>query len=342
MTEKLEGVNALFDTETTLQQVPLTMILVKKQIRELFENDDNTIAELAESIKKQGVLQPILLREIEEGYELVAGERRFRAAQTAGLITIPALVRKLSDEEAEDAQLAENIQRQNLTQMEVAKKIQADFDRLGSVEAVLEKHQKSASWLSKMLSLLNLPPETKRLMSENISADMEVIGGVRAIEKINPAKAKKLVDELKKTKNKQGARKQVEAAKKEVKPSKKQEATQQKGVATPRENENIDLTLDTEGEKLIANIYQQIIDGKIAGKVLTSLKAADKLKADEYLRGYYKLGKGNQDAAKNVLGGFGDGVFEIGTFRELHLAAFVYGLNGEDFVLVNALNSVQR
>ena len=148
------GVDALFGgNQTTLTVVPLSDIQVKEQIRKHFEDETNSLSELAESIKQRGVLQPILLRPAPNGsgYELIAGERRFRAAQLAGLSSIPAHIKNLSDEEAEDAQLAENIQRKNLTQQEEALKIQRDLDKLGSVEAVLAKHNKSRAWLSKML-----------------------------------------------------------------------------------------------------------------------------------------------------------------------------------------------
>ncbi|MDG5824449.1 ParB/RepB/Spo0J family partition protein (plasmid) [Xylella fastidiosa subsp. pauca] len=113
-------------------------------MRESFEDEENTLEDLAASIKVRGVLQPILLRSNSEGYELIAGERRYRASKLAGLEQIPAYIREMSDEEAEDAQMAENIHRKNLTQIEEAKKIQRDLDKLGSVDAVLEKHQKAA------------------------------------------------------------------------------------------------------------------------------------------------------------------------------------------------------
>lgn len=216
------GIDALFaDQGAQYSLIPLDMIEVKAQIRETFEDEENTLHDLAESIKARGVLQPILLRPTDTGYELVAGERRYRASKLAGLEQIPAYIRELTDEEADDAQLAENIHRKNLTQIEEAKKIQRDLDRLGSVEAVLEKHQKSRPWLSKMLSLLNLPEQAKRLVTEDVSADVEVINTVKTVEKIDPVKAKALVDDLKETRGKANARDKAAAVKETVKPSKK-------------------------------------------------------------------------------------------------------------------------
>ncbi|WP_233341878.1 ParB/RepB/Spo0J family partition protein, partial [Xylella fastidiosa] len=134
------GIDALFaDQGAQYSLIPLDMIQVKTQIRESFEDEENTLEDLAASIKVRGVLQPILLRPNSDGYELIAGERRYRASKLAGLEQIPAYIREMSDEEAEDAQMAENIQRKNLTQIEEAKKIQRDLDKLGSVDAVLEK-----------------------------------------------------------------------------------------------------------------------------------------------------------------------------------------------------------
>lgn len=227
------GIDALFaDQGAQYSLIPLDMIEVKAQIRESFEDEENTLEDLAASIKARGVLQPILLRPTADGYELIAGERRYRASKLAGLEQIPAYIREMSDEEAEDAQMAENIHRKNLTQIEEAKKIQRDLDKLGSVEAVLEKHQKSRPWLSKMLALLNLPEQAKRLVTENVSADVEVINTVKTVEKADPVKAKALVDDLKKTRGKANARDKAAAVKEEVKPSKKQKEA--KAEKTPK------------------------------------------------------------------------------------------------------------
>lgn len=91
---------------------------------------------------------------------------------------------------------------------------------MGSVEAVLAKHDKSRPWLSKIMSLLSLPEQAKRLVSEQISADVEVIGMVKTVEKIDPVAAKVLVDDLKATRGKVDARELAEKAKNAVKPPK--------------------------------------------------------------------------------------------------------------------------
>jgi len=225
------GLDAVFaESANSFSMVYLDQIEVKGQIRQEFEDDENSLAELAESIKTRGVLQPILLRPNPNSrgsaaYELVAGERRYRASLLAGLEQIPAYIKELTDEEAEDAQYAENVQRKNLTQIEEAKKLQRDLDRLGSTDAVLQKHNKSRAWLSKMLNLLYLPENTRRLVTENISADVEVINAVKGIEKKNPVEAKALVDELKNTPRQGNAREKVAEVKDRIKPKQKTSPT---------------------------------------------------------------------------------------------------------------------
>lgn len=183
-------------------EIPLDLIIIKKQVRDEFEDEENPLSEMADDMKELGILQSILVRPVQGGkYELIAGERRIRAAKIAGLKTIPALVRTLTDEQVERAQFIENIKRKNLTLNEQAKRIQRDLDACGGdVEAVLKKYGKPKSgrvWIYKMRGLLNLSEQTQRLISENITADIEVINDVRQIEKINPAKAKETVDALK-------------------------------------------------------------------------------------------------------------------------------------------------
>lgn len=235
------GIDALFgDTGNAGAfeiMVNLDDIEIKAQVREEFDDEHNSLADLGRSLRRRQI-QAILLRPTPAGsdkpYELVAGERRIRAARLEGLAELRARVEDMSDEEAKDLQFAENIHRLNLSQIEEAKKIQRDLDELGSTDAVLEKHHKSRSWLSKMLALLSLPEQTKRLVAENISADLEVIGAVKAVEKADPAEAKKLVDDLKKTRGKENAREKATAVKDKVKPPKNpREPKESKGSTPP-------------------------------------------------------------------------------------------------------------
>src|SRR3989339_1254786 len=121
--------------------------------------DDAALNELAASIKAQGVIQPILARELADGgYEIIAGERRWRAAQIAGLSLVPVLVRKVADNAALAMALIENIQRENLNPLEEAVGIQRLIDEfLMSHQTAADAVGRSRSATSNLLRLLKLP-----------------------------------------------------------------------------------------------------------------------------------------------------------------------------------------
>jgi ParB family transcriptional regulator, chromosome partitioning protein len=367
------GIDALFsDAGAQFSLIPLDMIEVKIQIREIFEDEENTLAELAASIEARGVLQPILLRPTTNGYQLVAGERRYRASMLAGLSEIPAYIREMTEDEADDAQLAENIQRKNLTQIEEAKKIQRDLDRLGSVEAVLEKHQKGRPWLSKMLALLNLPEQAKRLVTESVSADVEVINIVKTIEKADPKKAKALVDDLKKTRGKENARDKAAAVKEEVKPSKKakeakgekkkiEAASKDQGRENSGRIENFapekfstvtdETTQKTEDENTafvvihaLDKAYTNIADNGLSpSAVLNSMSAKEKDMIETWLQSYYDVGTKSKDTGRAVMQGFRSGQFYSDGERAFALVAFLYGADSAaKFNLLDILGSVKE
>jgi len=135
-----------------------------------------TLAELTATIKEKGVTQPVLVRRTETGYELIAGERRWRAAQQAGLQTIPALVREVSDQEALELALIENLQRENLNAMEEAAGYQALLKDL-TQEELAKRLGKDRATIANMLRLLKLP----RDIQEAVSADRITAGHGRAI-----------------------------------------------------------------------------------------------------------------------------------------------------------------
>lgn len=346
------GIDALFaDTGQQYALIPLDMIEVRPQIREDFEDAENTLEDLAASIKVRGVLQPILLRPTKNGYELIAGERRYRAAILAGLREIPALIRDMTDDEADDAQLAENIHRKNLTQIEEAKKIQRDLDRLGSVELVLEKHQKSRAWLSKIISLLNLPEQAKRLISENVSADVEVINAVKIIEKTNPQKAKLLVDDLKETRGKANARDKVLTVKAEVKPSKKEKQKKENVFSEGHSDENLPITEEmftVDGVVLSAEIlndaYRNIFEHGVYPKaVLDEMSEKNKEIITGCLYPFYEAGMKTKDIGRTVIQCFRSGQFSSDGCGAFALTAFLYGADSEaKFNLLNIFGSMKK
>jgi ParB family transcriptional regulator, chromosome partitioning protein len=130
------------------------------------------LEELVASIREKGILQPVLVRPTPDGYELVAGERRFRAAEAAGLSTIPAVVRRLSDREALEAALVENIQRADLNAIELAEGYQRlvhDFSL--SQEQVAERVGKDRATVANTVRLLKLPhPVRQAVVDGRLSA----------------------------------------------------------------------------------------------------------------------------------------------------------------------------
>lgn len=139
------------------------------QPREMF--DDNALQELAQSIKEHGVIQPIIVRKVGDKYEIIAGERRFRASHLAGKETIPALVRDIDDKEAAKIALLENLQRSNLTPIEEAKTYQTIL-KLDNItqEELAQNLGKSQSTIANKLRLLTLDEEVQTaLLNSQIS-----------------------------------------------------------------------------------------------------------------------------------------------------------------------------
>ena len=158
-------------TESSVLQVPLEKIRAGSlQPRKSFPPE--AFSELVASVREKGVLQPVLLRPTQDGYELVAGERRFRAAESAGLSQIPALVRKLSDREALEVALVENVQRSDLNAIELAEgyhRLQHDFSL--SQEQIAERVGKDRATVANTLRLLRLPaPVRQAVVDGSLSA----------------------------------------------------------------------------------------------------------------------------------------------------------------------------
>jgi ParB family transcriptional regulator, chromosome partitioning protein len=149
----------------TVSMVPLDQILPNRyQPRTTFVEAE--LEELAQSVKEHGVLQPVVVRRKGDGmYELIAGERRFRAAKIAGMATIPVLVRNSNDEKALAVALVENIQRQNLNPMEEAKAYARLMGEFGLTQDLVSRSVgKDRSSIANILRLLSLPKEIQHLI----------------------------------------------------------------------------------------------------------------------------------------------------------------------------------
>lgn len=139
---------------------------------------EESIQELAASIKEHGVIQPIIVRAVVKGYEIIAGERRFRASQIAGKPTIPAVVRAFSDEQVMEIALIENVQREDLNALEIAVAYQGLIDHFSLTQEELSvKVGKSRSHIANFLRLLQLPETIKQYVSRGTLS----MGHARAI-----------------------------------------------------------------------------------------------------------------------------------------------------------------
>ncbi|EDO0219014.1 ParB/RepB/Spo0J family partition protein [Listeria monocytogenes] len=165
-----KGINALFNNvdtnEETVQNIAIKDIKPNPyQPRKIF--DTKAINELRDSIKIHGVLQPIILRNTDKGYEIVVGERRFRAAKEAKLKEIPAVVRDLTEEEMMELSVIENLQREDLSPLEEAESYQFLMKKLGLTQAKLaERVGKSRPYIANFVRLLTLPEEVQVMLRD--------------------------------------------------------------------------------------------------------------------------------------------------------------------------------
>ena len=129
--------------------------------------DDDAHKALCDSVKEKGILQPLLLRPIADGYEIVGGERRWRAAEAVGLKTVPAVIRDLSDEEALEIALIENLQRENLTPIEEADGINRLLQEFAYTQEKVSKIiGRSRSYIANALRLLLLPEDVRQAVND--------------------------------------------------------------------------------------------------------------------------------------------------------------------------------
>lgn len=168
------GLDALFADNSIEEIAPSSAVKLKimdiepnrDQPRKIF--DEQALSELADSIAKHGVIQPLLVRPLPDGsYQLVAGERRWRASRMAGLTEVPVVIKELSDDEAMALALIENLQREDLNAVEEAQGIKALMDTLGlTQEETAERVGKSRPAIANALRLLKLPDSVLEMVSQ--------------------------------------------------------------------------------------------------------------------------------------------------------------------------------
>lgn len=167
-----KGLDAIF-MENTTENGSETIILALEEITPNREQprkefDEEKIAELADSIRQHGILQPLLVRPmVTGGYQIVAGERRYRAARMAGLSEVPVVVRELEDAQVTELALIENLQREDLDPIEVAEGCKQLIEKYGlTQESAAKRLGKSRSAVTNSLRLLALPEDVRRMVSE--------------------------------------------------------------------------------------------------------------------------------------------------------------------------------
>ena len=162
------------------------------QPRKIF--DDEALNELASSIKEHGVFQPIIVKKTIKGYDIVAGERRYRASKKAGLTTIPAIVKDFTDDEMMNIALLENLQREDLSAIEEANAYKAMLDNYQiTQEELANRVGKSRSHITNMLGLLKLPKNVQDLVLYNKLS----MGHARVLSKLEDSvKIEELADKV--------------------------------------------------------------------------------------------------------------------------------------------------
>jgi len=203
-----QGLNALFGEDVRqigdvdLEQEKISEIALKElranpyQPRRTF--DEVALEELAVSINQNGVFQPIIVRQSTiKGYEIIAGERRFRASAIAGRDTIPAIVRNLTDEKMMQIAILENLQREDLNPLEEAQAYDMLMNKLGlTQEKVAQRLGKTRSYIANFLRLLSLPNDVKKMVQEGTleKNKARALLGLKEKAQLNSL-AKKVIDE---------------------------------------------------------------------------------------------------------------------------------------------------
>jgi len=168
------GLEALLSSGTNVKDDVLRELNVNQlkpgKYQPRAQMDETSLSELAASIKSQGIMQPILARQVQDGmHEIIAGERRWRAAQIAGLTHVPVLVRSVEDNAALAMALIENIQREDLNPLEEAIGIQRLIDEFGMThQAAADAVGRSRSAASNLLRLLKLPQQLQEMLMQGL------------------------------------------------------------------------------------------------------------------------------------------------------------------------------
>ncbi len=223
--------------------------------------DEEKLKELAESIKTNGVIQPLIVREKATGYELVAGERRWRASRIAGLRTIPCIVRDFDDKQNAIVAIIENMQREDLNPIEEAAGLKAMTEKYGfTQEQVSASLGRSRTYIANSIRLLKLPPEIQEYVS---SGQMSAAHGRTIINIPDKARQKEIADKIiRNDLSVRATEKLAERVKDELRPERKRRKAPESKTQTKSED-----VLAAERELMTLTGTKVTISGDSKGKL---------------------------------------------------------------------------
>ena len=166
-----KGIDALFREEAVHKEDQVQQIAVAKILMNPFQPrkrfDEEAIEELAQSIREHGIIQPIIVRQNGKKYEIVAGERRYRAAKQAGLTDVPVIIKDFNEQQMMEVAILENLQREDLTPIEEAEAYNSLIEKLNFTQEDLAKRLgKSRPHIANLIRLLQLPEDIRELVNE--------------------------------------------------------------------------------------------------------------------------------------------------------------------------------
>ncbi len=263
------GLDALFSAPNTavgvegnepVNEIPVGNI-IPNQHQPRRDFDEEALSELAQSIKQHGVIQPVVVRKTLSGYELVAGERRWRASQIVGLKQIPAVVREYTDAEMMEIALIENLQRQNLNPIEEAMAFRSLMLEFGlTQEEVAQRIGRSRSMIANIVRLLNLHQEIQAYVSRGTLS----MGQARPLLALEDAAvqldaAKQIIEEDLSARDAEELVRRLTARR----PAKKTEPVEQ----TPAEDHQFFMNEFEDRLKLLLGTQVKIKPGKLKSKI---------------------------------------------------------------------------
>lgn len=325
-----------------LAMVPTTLITTRKQVRTEF--DQASLAELAADIAARGMLQPILLRPLPPNpgtasYLVIAGERRLLAARLAKLDAVPALIGEVDDDTASMMQIAENIQREDLSLADEATYVRKLYDLVGgSVTAAAERLHKSKAWVSKRLaaSCPNLADQARRLLEDGVTEDLEIVLTVDKIAELDYYAANQIADAVTAGQaGRQTVREKLDQVKSEIEAKK----AEQERLAEEKNSPEAEAKREKEAQERIAEQKKEIERKRLDPNQLIwmydeELDDEQKLVLAKHLMEIYMRGKKDTGMIRLIK------TMEIccNNTAAIEVAAYVAGSQGMEFNLAQLID----